>query len=143
MLFGDFYSDDPEVIEKPSITWIPSYSGEIGAGYSDNPLYGPYLREEASFLETSVEAFYLAQSKPENFTYFYFFGEGKAFEDLTENKTSGILLGHHNVQRARHGGACRRAGHARDVGRCAFATLRFLLSTCQVVNHAQRRLCYD
>ena len=93
MLFGDVYSDDPEVIEKPSLTWIPSYSGEFGAGYSDNPLYGPYLREEASFLESSVEAFYLAQSKPENFTYFYFFGEGKVFEDLSENKTSGILLG--------------------------------------------------
>ena len=93
MLFGEDYQVEGESFDQPGMTWIPSYSGEMGGGYSDNPLYGPYLREEAAFLESSIEAFYLGQGKPENFTYFYFYGEGKAFEDLPENKTSSILLG--------------------------------------------------
>ena len=93
MLFGEDYQVEGESFDQPRMTWIPSYSGEMGGGYSDNPLYGPYLREEAAFLESSIEAFYLGQGKPENFTYFYFYGEGKAFEDLPENKTSSILLG--------------------------------------------------
>ena len=79
--------------DQPRRTWISSYSGEMGGGYSDNSLYGPCLREEAAFLESSIEAFYLGRRRPENLTYFYFYGEGKAFEDLPEYKTSSILLG--------------------------------------------------
>ena len=71
MLFGEDYQVEGESFDQPKMTWIPSYSGEMGGGYSDNPLYGPYLREEAAFLESSIEAFYLGQGKPENFTYFY------------------------------------------------------------------------
>ena len=59
MLFGTNPSENVEFTETKKAPWVPSYSGEIGIGYSDNPLYGPFVRQDTSFLETSLEAFFI------------------------------------------------------------------------------------
>ena len=82
-----------ELKEEPESKWISSYSGETGAGYSDNPLYGPFIREDAPYMESSIEAFFLKDGGSGAFSYLYLFGEGKVFEGLPEYKTSSILLG--------------------------------------------------
>ena len=93
MLFGDNISENLTENKTQKTSWIPSYSGETGAGYSDNPLYGPFIRQEAAYIETSVEAFFLREGNSEQFTYLYFFGEGKAFDAFPDNKTTTIMLG--------------------------------------------------
>ena len=75
------------------IKWIPSYTFETGVGFSDNPLYGPFVQEEATFWENSLEGFYLIESQPEFFTYLYLYGEGKMYEELAEQNTNSIYLG--------------------------------------------------
>ena len=90
MLFGD---NAPEPLEKTKIKWLPSYTLESGIGFSDNPLYGPYLEEEATFWENSLEGFFLIESLPEYFTYLYLYGEGKIYEELPNHQTSSIYLG--------------------------------------------------
>ena len=93
MLFGEnnWESQDEPVPE--AVGWFPSYSGEIGVGYSDNPLYGPYIQNDSSYLESSLEGFFMRQVDPQQFTYFYFYGEGKVFEELPEIQSTSILLG--------------------------------------------------
>ena len=93
MLFGDTASISTAQNIERKIKWIPSYTLESGIGFSDNPLYGPYTREEANFLENSLEGFFLIQTKPEYFSYLYLYGEGKIYEELTEHKTTSIYLG--------------------------------------------------
>ena len=62
MLFGDSTAEISPETSTPKSEWIPSYSGEFGVGYSDNPLYGPFVREDAVHLETSLEAFFYETS---------------------------------------------------------------------------------
>lgn len=93
MLFGDNSSDSLNENKTRKAHWISSYSGETGAGYSDNPLYGPFIHQEAAYVESSLEAFFLREGDSEYFTYLYLFGEGKAFDALPEHKTSTIILG--------------------------------------------------
>ena len=90
MLFGD---NAVVPLEKNKIKWLPSYTLELGIGFSDNPLYGPFLQEEATFWENSLEGFFLIESLPEYFTYLYLYGEGKIYEELPDPKTSSIYLG--------------------------------------------------
>ncbi|NBQ03649.1 MAG: hypothetical protein EBU27_10665, partial [Opitutae bacterium] len=90
MLFRD---TSPEPPNKKKIKWTPSYTFETGVGFSDNPLYGPFVQEEATFWENSLEGFYLIESQPEFFTYLYLYGEGKIFEELPEHNTNSIYLG--------------------------------------------------
>ena len=91
MLFGNQTVESEKV--KNTISWIPSYTLESGVGFSDNPLYGPFVQHEATYLETSLEGFFLIESKPEFFTYLYLYGEGKLFEELPEQKSTSIYLG--------------------------------------------------
>ena len=90
MLFRDTPAEHPN---KKKIKWTPSYTFETGVGFSDNPLYGPFVQEEATFWENSLEGFYLIESQPEFFTYLYLYGEGKIFEELPEHNTNSIYLG--------------------------------------------------
>ena len=90
MLFGD---NAVVPLEKNKIKWLPSYTLELGIGFSDNPLYGPFLQEEATFWENSLEGFFLIESLPEYFTYLYLYREGKIYEELPDPKTSSIYLG--------------------------------------------------
>ena len=93
MLFGENTWELTEEKETVNAQWLPSYSGDLGVGYSDNPLYGPFLREDSYYIESSLEAFFLRQGRPEHFTYFYLYGEGKGFRDLPEIKSTSILVG--------------------------------------------------
>lgn len=93
MLFGENTWELAEEKETVTAQWLPSYSGDLGVGYSDNPLYGPFLREDSYYIESSLEAFFLRQGQPEYFTYFYLYGEGKAFRDLPEIKSTSFLIG--------------------------------------------------
>ena len=90
MLFRDTPTEPPN---KKKIKWTPSYTFETGVGFSDNPLYGPFVQEEATFWENSLEGFYLIESQPEFFTYLYLYGEGKIYEELPEHNTNSIYLG--------------------------------------------------
>ena len=90
MLFGD---TDADLVDKTKIKWTPSYTFETGVGFSDNPLYGPFVQEEATFWENSLEGFFLIESQPEFFTYLYFFGEAKIYEELPSNMENSIFLG--------------------------------------------------
>ena len=90
MLFGEAL---PQAQEKKTINWVPSYTLESGVGFSDNPLYGPFVQQEATYLESSLEGFFLIETKPEFFTYLYLYGEGKLFEELPEQKSTSIYLG--------------------------------------------------
>ncbi len=94
MLFGDETAD--QLIERPSspkIKWIPAYAIESGIGFSDNPLYGPFIREEAAYWENSLEGFFLIESQPEYSTHLYLYGEGKIFEDLPAHGSTSVFLG--------------------------------------------------
>ena len=93
MLFGNDSVDYAEKINDQGISWIPSYTIESGIGFSDNPLFGPFIRQEATYWENSLEGFFLIESKPEYFTYLYLYGEGKIYEELPEQKSSAIYLG--------------------------------------------------
>ena len=90
MLFGDTNAD---LVDETKIKWTPSYTFETGVGFSDNPLYGPFVQEEATFWENSLEGFFLIESQPEFFTYLYFFGEAKIYEELPSNMENSIFLG--------------------------------------------------
>ena len=90
MLFGEAL---PQAQEKNTINWVPSYTLESGVGFSDNPLFGPFVQQEATYLESSLEGFFLIETRPEFFTYLYLYGEGKVFEELPEQKSTSIYLG--------------------------------------------------
>jgi hypothetical protein len=81
----------PVEAPKPSY-WLPSFSAKLGLGYSDNPMYGPYLRNEAGYLEMESEVFVIREGNPNYLTYLYLFGDGKWFEGLPDYDLSGILL---------------------------------------------------
>ena len=95
MLFGeDTFEEEAEAVEElpEKKEWIPSLSYKLGFGYSDNPMYGPYVREESGYLEMESELFVLRQGSPNSLTYLYLFGDGKWFDGLPEYDLSGILL---------------------------------------------------
>ena len=95
MLFGeDAIEEESEPVEElpEKKQWIPSLSYKLGIGYSDNPMYGPYVREEAGYLEMESELFVLRQGSSNSLTYLYLFGDGKWFDGLPEYDLSGILL---------------------------------------------------
>ena len=72
--------------------WLPSVSASVGFGFSDNPMYGPYVRESSTYMEFETESFLLRQANPDYLSYFYFYGEGKRFLEMENHKLSGILL---------------------------------------------------
>jgi len=95
MLFGeDAIEEEPQPVEElpDRKKWIPSFSYKLGFGYSDNPMYGPYVREESGYLEMESEVFVLRQGSSNSLTYLYLFGDGKWFDGLPEYDLSGILL---------------------------------------------------
>lgn len=95
MLFGeDAIEEELQPVEElpDRKKWIPSFSAKLGIGYSDNPMYGPYVREESGYLEMESELFVLRQGSPNYLTYLYLFGDGKWFDGLPEYDLSGILL---------------------------------------------------
>ena len=95
MLFGeDAIEEDPQPVEElpDSKKWIPSFSYNLGFGYSDNPMYGPYVREESGYLEMESELFVLRQGSSNALTYLYLFGDGKWFGGLPEYDLTGILM---------------------------------------------------
>lgn len=97
LLFDDlnFETDEKEeskIEVLKSQSWLPSISASIGFGFSDNPMYGPYIRESSGYTELETESFIMRQGDPDYLSYVYFYGEGKRFFDLTDYKLSGILL---------------------------------------------------
>ena len=95
MLFGeDAIEEEPQPVEElpDRKKWIPSLSYKLGFGYSDNPMYGPYVSEESGYLEMESELFVLRQGSRNFLTYLYLFGDGKWFEGLSEYDLSGILM---------------------------------------------------
>ena len=86
-------SEENDFIElAESKSWLPSVSASVGFGVSDNPMYGPYIRESSTYMEFETEIFLLRQANPDYLSYFYFYGEGKRFLEVDEHKLSGILL---------------------------------------------------
>jgi len=96
MLFGEdtFAEEEAEAVEElpEKKQWVPSLSYKLGFGYSDNPMYGPYVREESGYLEMESELFVLRQGSSNSLTYLYLFGDGKRFDGLPAYDLSGILL---------------------------------------------------
>ena len=95
MLFGeDAIEEEPQPVEElpEKKKWVPSFSAKLGFGYSDNPMYGPYVREKSGYLEMESELFLLHQGSSNSLTYLYLFGDGKWFDGLPEYDLSGILL---------------------------------------------------
>lgn len=85
--------EENDFIELPeSKSWLPSVSATVGFGFSDNPMYGPYVRESSTYMEFETESFFLRQANPDYLSYFYFYGEGKRFLDVDDHKLTGILL---------------------------------------------------
>ena len=86
-------SEENDFIElAESKSWLPSVSASVGFGVSDNPMYGPYIRESSTYMEFETESFLLRQANPDYLSYFYFYGEGKRFLEVDDHKLSGILL---------------------------------------------------
>ena len=86
-------SEENDFIElAESRSWLPSVSASVGFGVSDNPMYGPYVRESSTYIEFETESFFLKQSNPDYLTYFYFYGEGKRYLEVNDHKLSGVLL---------------------------------------------------
>ena len=97
LLFGDLSLNESEQEEKEvellkPKEWLPSISASLGFGFSDNPMYGPYIRESSGYTEIEMESFLMRQGNPDFLSYIYFYGEGKRFFDLPDYKLSGILL---------------------------------------------------
>ena len=95
ILFGeDAIEEEVQPLEKlaQKKKWIASFSAKLGLGYSDNPMYGPYISEESGYLEMESELFFLRQGSRNFITYLYLFGDGKWFEGLSEYDLSGILM---------------------------------------------------
>ena len=63
-------NDFIELAESKS--WLPSVSASVGFGVSDNPMYGPYVRESSTYMEFETESFLLRQANPDYLSYFYF-----------------------------------------------------------------------
>ena len=55
---------------------------ETGAGYSDNPLYGPFVREDAPYLESSIEAFFLKMEEVVHSVIFIYLGKERFSKDF-------------------------------------------------------------
>ena len=91
MLFGEEIENSEK--SRRSINLVPSYTLQSGIGISDNPLYAPFIQQEAVYWENSLEGFFLFESTPDFFTYLYLYGEGKNFEELPEQKSTSIYLG--------------------------------------------------
>ena len=91
MLFGNNPSENLEFTETKKSPWVPSYSGEIGIGYSDNPLYGSFVRQDTSFWKPRLKLFSSGMSQ-EYLTYFYLFGEGKRYDALEDNQDTLFFL---------------------------------------------------
>ncbi len=86
-------SEENDFIElAESKSWLPSVSASVGFGVSDNPMYGPYVRESSTYMEFETESFLLRQANPDYLSYFYFYGEGKRFLEVDDHKLTGILL---------------------------------------------------
>ena len=86
-------SEENDFIElAESRSWLPSVSASVGFGVSDNPMYGPYVRESSTYIELETESFFLKQSNPDYLSYFYFYGEGKRYLEVNDHKLSGVLL---------------------------------------------------
>lgn len=97
ILFGEEEEETNNEMDIPlemarQVEWIPSFSAKLGLGYSDNPMYGPYVREDSGYLEMESEAFLIRQGSPNFLSYLYLFGEGKRFDGLSSYDLSGILL---------------------------------------------------
>jgi hypothetical protein len=96
MLFGEntIEEEDAQPVEPlpEKKKWIPSFSYKLGFGYSDNPMYGPYVREESGYAEMESELFVLRQGSSNALTYLYLFGDGKWFDQLPGYDLSGLLL---------------------------------------------------
>jgi dihydroneopterin aldolase len=91
--FPETESEKNDFIElAESRSWLPSVSASVGFGVSDNPMYGPYIREPSTYMEFETESFLLRQVDPDYLSYFYFYGEGKRFLEVDQHKLSGILL---------------------------------------------------
>jgi dihydroneopterin aldolase len=91
--FPETESEKNDFIElAESRSWLPSVSASVGFGVSDNPMYGPYVRESSTYIELETESFFLKQSNPDYLTYFYFYGEGKRYLEVNDHKLSGVLL---------------------------------------------------
>ena len=91
MLFGDNPENSLQKT-KTKVSLTPSYTLESGMGYSDNPLFGPFIQQDSVYWENSLEGFFLVESRKEFFTYIYLYGEGKIFEELSEQKFTSIYL---------------------------------------------------
>ena len=81
--------EEPEQVELKEETeskWISSYSGETGAGYSDNPLYGPFVREDAPYLESSIEAFFLKMEEVVHSVIFIYLGKERFSKDFLNTR---------------------------------------------------------
>ena len=72
---------------------ISSYSGETGAGYSDNPLYGPFVREDAPYLESSIEAFFLKMEEVVHSVIFIYLGKERFSKDFLNTRQVQFFLG--------------------------------------------------
>ena len=91
--FPETESEKKDFIElAESRSWLPSVSASVGFGVSDNPMYGPYVRESSTYIELETESFFLKQSNPDYLSYFYFYGEGKRYLEVNDHKLSGVLL---------------------------------------------------
>jgi dihydroneopterin aldolase len=91
--FPETESEKNDFIElAESRSWLPSVSASVGFGVSDNPMYGPYVRESSTYIELETESFFLKQSNPDYLSYFYFYGEGKRYLEVNDHKLSGVLL---------------------------------------------------
>lgn len=100
LLFGSIEEDEsenkevekknPETITASKL--VSSVSTAFGFGFSDNPMYGPYIRDPSSYIEFETESFLLRQADPQFLSYLYFYGAGKRFLEIEKHKLSGILL---------------------------------------------------
>ena len=70
LLFGDLTLNESEQEEKEvellkPKEWLPSISVSLGFGFSDNPMYGPYIRESSGYTEIETESFLMRQGNPD------------------------------------------------------------------------------
>jgi hypothetical protein len=71
--FPETESEKNDFIElAESRSWLPSVSASVGFGVSDNPMYGPYVRESSTYIEFETESFFLKQSNPDYLKLFLF-----------------------------------------------------------------------
>ncbi len=93
LIFGtDENSSSPDLPLPSPSNWSNSLTLSLGGGLHTNPMQGPFVREKAGYVTTSIDSFLLRMGEDSSVFYLYIFGEGSHYEGIPSLELAGIAL---------------------------------------------------